>query len=443
VVSTADELFAATRRFLASAKLSESNTQTRELDRATIRVANTTDMSGTATANEVNRDLRTGKERSLGRIARSTFFWSLIGAGLFIVLAPMPGRADNDRDIHPGREDNENGIRAEIAALEAQVASLQSTVSALEGQVSALQKANTGLQNEINSLQTSNAKLQNEVNSLQTSNTTLQNQLANAKNVLALDPFVCVDPNPEIGVIGPNITFTGANIHIVSGSGSTDDKGTPFGNGTPRGLGNLIIGYDEDPKNYFDSSPAGNLPLSPGDRGGSHNLVIGAANRFTQAAFGSLIVGTANTIKGYGASVSGGFSNTASGPFASVSGGSFNTAFQYYTSVSGGDSNSAGGRCSRFCGLGSSVSGGQGNTASGNYASISGGEGNTAFDDWTSVSGGSSNTAGSFVTFQGGLGASVSGGSGNTAAGRNTVVIGGQNVTDNKDNSIAPKPPFP
>jgi hypothetical protein len=89
------------------------------------------------------------------------------------------------------------------------------------------------------------------------------------------------------------------------------------------------------------------------------------------------------------------------------------------------------------------IAGGQGNTASGNYASISGGEGNTAFDDWTSVSGGSSNTAGSFVTFQGGLGASVSGGSGNTAAGRNTVVIGGQNVTDNKDNSIAPKPPFP
>ena len=432
----------------------------REFNRATFEVAGSIEMSDRATAEESDRDLRTGKERSLGRIACSTFFWSLIGAGLFIVLAPMPGRADNDRDIHPGREDNEKGIRAEIAALEAQVASLQSTVSALEGQVSALQKANTGLQNEINGLQTSNAKLQNEVNSLQTSNTTLQNQLANAKNVLALDPFVSVDPNPEIGVIGPNITFTGANIHIVSGSGSTDDKGTPFGNGTPRGLGNLIIGYDEDPKNYFDSSPAGNLPLSPlspGDRGGSHNLVIGAANRFTQAAFGSLIVGTANTIKGYGASVSGGgntassygasvsggFSNTASGPFASVSGGSFNTAFQYYTSVSGGDSNSAGGRCSRFCGLGASVSGGQGNTASGNYASISGGEGNTAFDDWTSVSGGSSNTAGSFVTFQGGLGASVSGGSGNTAAGRNTVVIGGQNVTDNKDNSIAPKPPFP
>ena len=105
----------------------------------------------------------------------------------------------------------------------------------------------------------------------------------------------------------------------------------------------MIIGYDEDPPNYVDRSPFDNLPLtplSPGDRGGSHNLVIGAANRFTQATFGGLVVGTANTIiNGYGAS--------------------------------------------------------------------------------------------------------VSGGTGNKAGGRNTIVIGGQNVTDNNDNSIAPKPPFP
>jgi hypothetical protein len=41
------------------------------------------------------------------------------------------------------------------------------------------------------------------------------------------------------------------------------------------------------------------------------------------------------------------------------------------------------------------------------------------------------------------MGATVSGGTGNNAGGRNTVVIGGQNVTDNKNNSIAPQPPFP
>ena len=57
----------------------------------------------------------------------------------------------------------------------------------------------------------------------------------------------------------------------------------------------------------------------------------------------------------------------------------------------------------------------------GGFASVSGGFGKLAFDDFTSITGGT----------------------GNAAGGRNTVVIGGQNVTDNIDNSIAPKPPFP
>ena len=160
------------------------------------------------------------------------------------------------------------------------------------------------LQDQVNALETANTNLQNEINSLQASNTTLQNQLAHAKNVLALDPFVSVDPNPEIGVIGPNIIFSGANIHIVSGSGATDD------NGNPTGLGNLIIGYDEDPESLSGSDAAyaarWSLSAQPGDRGGSHNLVIGRGNRFTQAAFGGLVAGELNTISNVGASVSGG-----------------------------------------------------------------------------------------------------------------------------------------
>jgi hypothetical protein len=398
--------------------------QERELNCATIGVANGTDISGWATAEDMNRGLRTGK--ALGRIAGSSVLGSLMAAGLFVAFTPMPASADED----------ERARHKEGEALEAKVASLEAIVYALRSQVG--------------SLRTSNDALQSQVKALQTQLATVQSNPA-----LALGPFVSVDPNPEIGVIGPNIIFSGANIHIVSGSGSTDH------NGTPRGLGNLIIGCDEDPKNYSDHSPLGDLPLSlltPGDRGGSHNLVIGAANRFTQAAFGGVVVGTANTIESYGASVSGGagntasyygasvsggFSNTASGPFASVSGGRFNTALQFYTSVSGGDSNTAGGTCSRFCGLGASISGGSGNTASGNFASVTGGLENNAFDSWTSITGGIRNTAGSVAIFEGGYGSSVVGGFNNTAGGRNTVVIGGQNVADNNDNSIAPKPPFP
>jgi hypothetical protein len=276
-------------------------------------------------------------------------------AGFFFALAPLPARADDDKDT-----------RAEIAGLRAQVESLRAAVSALESQVSTLQAGNTTLQNEINSLQTSNTALQSQLVAVQ------------SNHALLLGPFVSVDPNPEIGVIGPNIIFTGANIHIVSGSGRTDD------NGNPRGLGNLIIGYDEDPIHYFAGSPGAPSSLLPGDRGGSHNLVIGAANRFTRAACGGLVAGQANRIENFGASVLGGQVNTASGFLATVGSGQLNIA-------------------------------------SGHCASVTGGLHNTASGPFSSVTGGVNNVAG----------------------GWDTVVIGGPGVVDNNAGSIAPQPPFP
>jgi hypothetical protein len=210
-------------------------------------------------------------------------------------------------------------------------------------------------------------------------------------------------------VIGPNIIFSGANIHIVSGSGRTDD------NGNRTGLGNLIIGYGESqpPVPAFP-------PLGPGDRGGSHNLVIGRWHRFTQSAFGGFVAGEANFITNEGASVSGGFTNTASGNLASVTGGQDNTASGFQASVTGGQGNSA-------SGYEASVSGGQGNTASGAVAIVLGGLDNTA----SATPGGSISNA------------VVLGGAGNTASGVNDVILGGKDITDNNNNSIAPQPPFP
>lgn len=151
------------------------------------------------------------------------------------------------------------GPAGDTSALAAQVIALQNTVSALQGQVASLQK-----------------------------------QLDAANSALALAPFVQVDRDPQDGVAGPHITFKGANIHIVSGSGTTDDHGASTG------LGNLIIGYDEPP-------PA----LGSTDRGGSHNLVIGRYHRFTYDVFGGFIAGKANTVSAPEASVLGGESNTA------------------------------------------------------------------------------------------------------------------------------------
>jgi hypothetical protein len=294
---------------------------------------------------------------------------------LFVVLGFAPARADEDKDIRHQREDNDKGIRSEIVALQAQVTSLQSTVFAL---------------------QTGNATLRNEIDNLQASNTALKSQLAAVQSnpALALGPFVSIDPNGELDVAGPNIIFSGANVHIVNGSGSTYN---------PNGLGNLIIGYNEFPN---DGGPSG-----PHLRMGSHNLVIGDGHRYN--ASGGLIAGELNTINGQAATVTGGSGNIASSRFASVSGGADNCACGEDASVSGGGSNIASDI--------SSVSGGVNNTANGPFAMVSGGESNTAS----------------------GLGASVSGGARNNAGGRDTVVIGGQNVIDENDLTIQPKAPFP
>ena len=186
----------------------------------------------------------------------------------------------------------------------------------LSAQVAALQET---VQDQANALE----ELSAQVAALEETVVTLQDQVDALQNVQALGEFVSVDPNPRVGVAGPHIIITGANLHLVSGSGATNDGDTPLG------LGNLIIGYNEDP------AEAGS-PLSPGNRGGSHNVVIGTHHKFTEAAFGGLVAGAGNTISNTAASVSGGANNTASGEQASVSGGFGNEASDNLASVSGG-----------------------------------------------------------------------------------------------------------
>jgi hypothetical protein len=339
-------------------------------NRATVRVADTRDVSGRVTADSINNGSRAERKSSLWRACGLMIFCSVVSVGVLASLTPVSAFA------------NPGGIPAEIAQLKAQVAALQSHVEALQDQFAAVQ----------------------------------------SNNALKLGKFVTVDPNPENGVRGPNITFKGANIHIVSGSGATDDNLSH--GGTLTGLGNLIIGYDE-------------LIAGAGEnRGGSHNLVIGRWHSFTSLAFGGLVAGEQNTISNEAASVSGGESNTASGFVASVSGGLINTASGLWASVSGGEYNTATGAVA-------SVSGGAQNAADGDLASVSGGQLNDALGNSASISGGEFNAA-----F--GAGASVTGGGsmteiseGNNASGDLSVVLGGSNNTASKPGSIAPHPPFP
>jgi hypothetical protein len=377
------------------------------LNRATVRVADTTDLSGRLTADSINDGSRAERKSSLWHACGLMIFCFVVSVGVLAALAPVPALAA------------EGGVPEEIAALKKQVAALQSQVQTLQTQLAAVQ----------------------------------------SNNALKLGKFVTVDPNPEKGVRGPNITFRGANIHIVSGSGATDDNLSH--GGTLTGLGNLIIGYDE----LLTAQVAG--------RSGSHNLVIGMFHTFTSSAFGGLVAGELNTISAEAASVSGGENNSASGPAASVSGGFGNDARGGNASVSGGENNSAsGGEASVSGGFGNdarggdvSISGGQHNVANGTFSSVSGGQFNLAGGFSASVTGGYLNSAnGQYASVSGGAGnfsnsdassvtggesnvanggrATVCGGVANYVTGFEAVVIGGRIISDPNDNSIAPGAPL-
>lgn len=165
-----------------------------------------------------------------------------------------------------------------------------------------------------------------------------------ANKALLLGPYVSVTSDALNGMRRPHILFTGANVHIRSGSGATDDN-VPSG-GALTGLGNLIIGYDE---------PVSAGGEGPQPRTGSHNLIVGAEH--TCQSFGGFVAGWRNLILAPWASVSGGAGNDASGEYASVSGGLVNTASGKFSSVSGGVGGEAGGESSSVSG-GSDVSSG-------------------------------------------------------------------------------------
>ena len=133
---------------------------------------------------------------------------------------------------------------------------------------------------------------------------------------------------------GTTLQFSGINVQVVSGSGTTA--------GAVNGKGNLIVGYNEPglcgdvvtPCNTNADCPNGAGACQTAPKTGSHNLIVGLANAYT--SYGGLVAGDRNTISGPFASVSGGGENTASGFSASVSGGFLNSVSGVAASVSGG-----------------------------------------------------------------------------------------------------------
>ena len=299
------------------------------------------------------------------------------------------------------RADDKGGITAELA-------SIRVAVAALRDQVAALQAANASLQVQVSHLQTSNVALQAQISALQATDealkasidaeqnarieadVTLQRSIAGLsvpQNLLDLAKFVSVDQSEVNSVPGPNVIFTGVNVHVRNGLGSTSGGSNEF-DARPNGLGNLIIGYNES-CGFCSSQPP---------RTGSHNVVLGVANGYS--SIGGLVSGFVNVVRGaYSSAIAGQF-NTVNGVISAVLGGASNIADGASTSITGGEQN----QVSSFA---SSVSGGLRNVASGQDSWVSGGNGNVA----------------------NGEGASVSGGLANTASGQDAAVSGGRMVT--------------
>ena len=246
----------------------------------------------------------------------------------------------------------------------------------------------------LDALEVKVAQLHTQLNEAKNTISSLQSALAvvQANKALDLGPYVSVATGKINHVTGPHVIFTGANVHIRDGSGFTNDN-IPQGGGTLRGLGNLIVGYNEVGFN------AEGLEFTDEERAGSHNIVVGPLHRFMR--FGGFVAGLANIVSGDYASVTGGIQNTASGHESSISGGGGNKATGQVSSVSGGERSVAGGDASsvsggtenRAAGQVSSVSGGLRNVASGERSSVTGGTENIANGQLSSVSGGSSRSA--------------------------------------------------
>jgi hypothetical protein len=178
---------------------------------------------------------------------------ALAGTILFTVTPTYARDGENKHSLvqHPYSERN----------LRATVTQLQTEVDALKTQMASTNIAL--LQSALQSAQTKLLALKTRLTSVEASRATLETRLAGpeSKSILSLAPYVTIDTNLINGVNGPHIIFTGANLHIRSGSGTTNDSSGLTG------LGNLIIGYNE--------------PAPTGARTGSHNLVGGSMNAFS------------------------------------------------------------------------------------------------------------------------------------------------------------------
>lgn len=159
------------------------------------------------------------------------------------------------------------GTAAKASEVNANFAALKAAIDAIEVEmgnhavgIDEVEDASYVFSADIASLQAQTAYLESAVSPL-----------------ASLAPFVSVSQDALNGLAGPHILFTGANVHVRNGGGGTVDD-------EPNGLGNLILGYDENGAAY--------------ERSGQHNLIVGANHGFTGSGGSSPATATASPERG-------------------------------------------------------------------------------------------------------------------------------------------------
>jgi hypothetical protein len=194
------------------------------------------------------------------------------------------------------------------------LANLEAAVSALTQTVANLQAANAAQATSIANLQTALTKEAADRKTYADAAGTSALNGAKAYSDSLTAPLA--DKLTHFSRNGNEIFITGANLNIRNGTGYTYQQ--------INGLGNLIIGYNE--------LRTGANTVNT--RSGSHNLILGFNQNYSQA--GALMLGAANSSTGHFASVLGGTGNISGGLYAVVVGGYDNQATGNWSTVLGG-----------------------------------------------------------------------------------------------------------
>jgi Collagen triple helix repeat (20 copies) len=187
------------------------------------------------------------------------------------------------------------------------------------------------------------ASLESRLESLETENEALSSSVNELTTTLA-----------GVRREGTTLVFEGMNLQLLNGA---------FGDMDTNGLGNLIVGHNEE----------------PGTQSGSANIVIGS-QRQAFTSYGDIIGGAFNAVTARGALVTG-VQNKAGGNYDGLLGGRFNEATEEATAVVGGAEDRAteiysvavGGRKNRANGGISVAIGGTENQSTGTFSFERGG----------------------------------------------------------------------